>query len=636
MPFPRPSRTQRTCSPSAPAPRLIPFALALATGTGLAGCRTRMPKGPVPSGFVTRVTKEESGSRRVAKLIDRAAKEPLRGHELEEAFLVAESLLQEKQFEAATKLYRGIFGTSPTLVVGLKLARLLTLSGETSQAENAVKKLQLLYPKSAEPSLALAFLEQIRGSRDEALSTLEEAHRKHPKNEEVAARYTEVLLEAGRKDKAKAILLESIKAMPDSTYFLLRLARLRTEDGNFKEAKNLLDRLLRIDPENTDAWMLAGYIAAEEKNSEAAERYFREAYEKQPENDVLARYYVGQLLRQDKYQEARRLLMRLDQSADEATPLDPELTFQLGFVLFQLEEYAEARKRFASLVGKAPDRGRMLFFVGQCDELLKAFAGARKSYESIPAESDFHSQGRQRLIILALEDGKFDEARSRIADYKKDVREEEQDYRFLAGIHARLKDYAQAGALVREGLAKFPKSAELAYLKAAYLEHTESKEASLVALEGFLKTFPEHAQALNHLGYALAEAGRRLDAAEAFLKRAIKAEPKNGFFLDSLGWVYVKQGKYEVAEKYLLQALQREPDEPVILEHLGELKMLKNEFGLALRYFERAKTMFDEKPAWKIDNDTEWKTSAARVKARIAELRRMALGSESPQASPTK
>ncbi|MCA2961755.1 MAG: tetratricopeptide repeat protein [Silvanigrellales bacterium] len=591
-------------------------------------CSTRNQAKPMPSGFVKKVSKDETGTRRVTKMLERAGKEPLKGMEAEEAFLVAETLLQEKQFDAAAKLYGAVFDVQPTLVAGLKLARLLTLSGETARAENVVKKLELLYPKSAEPSLALAFLEQIRGSRDEALVTLEDAYRKHSKSEEVAARYTEILLEAGKKEKAKSILYESIRAMPNSTYFLLRLARLRTEDGNFKEAKNLLDRLLRVDPENTDAWMLAGYIASEEKNNEAAERYFREAYEKQPENDVLARYYVGQLLRQEKYQEARRLLVRLEQAADETSPLDPELTFQLGYVLFQLEDYKEAKKRFEGLAEKSADKGRMYFFVGQCEELLKNALSAQAWYQRIPMESEFHTQGQQRSIILTLEEGKVDAARAQLDTYARESRGEEAHFRFLATIQARLKEHTKAMETVVAGLAKHPTSVELEYLRAAYLEHTSSREASLKALEEFLKKHPSHSQALNHLAYAFAESGTRLEFAESLLKRALKDDPKNGFYLDSLGWVYAKQGKLDAAEKHLLLALQQEPEEPVILEHLGEVKMMRNEFGLALKYFERAQSVFGEKPAWKIESDAEWKLSASRVKERIRELRRMALGSD--------
>lgn len=591
-------------------------------------CRSTSPS---PAGSLQIATgsasKAESGVARVKRMLARAEKEPLRPFEVDEAFLVAESLVQDKQFDDAGRLYRAVFEVNPTLVVGLKLARLKTLTGANFEAETIIRKLALLYPKSAEPPLALAYLAQLRGDKEEAGELLANAYRKHPKDEEVAARYVEFLIEDGKKARAQATLNESIKRMPEAPYFLLRLARLKAEDKKYKEAKDLLDRLLRLSPDSIEGWTLAGFIATEEKNFEGAERYFREAYEKQPENDTLARYYIGQLLRQEKFQDARRLLLKLESSAEADAPIDPELVFQLGFVLFQLEEYPEAKKRFLSLSDKAADAGRMYYYAAQCDEIRKEFTTAKALYEKIPVKSEFHRQGHQRLVYIALETGDFDEARTRLAKYAIGKDSEENDFRFVANVFARLKEYDRSLKTVGEGLKAFPKSAELAYLSAAYLEHTASKKASLEALERFIEKHPKYTPALNHLGYALAEQGVRLEFAAHLLKRAVANEPKNGFYLDSLGWVYFKLNRLEDAEKTLLLALQLEPEEPVILEHLGEVKYARRELALALKYFERADAIFSAKPVWRIESDSEWKVSATRTRQRITELRRMAMPS---------
>ena len=49
--------------------------------------------------------------------------------------------------------------------------------------------------------------------------------------------------------------------------------------------------------------------------------------------------------------------------------------------------------------------------------------------------------------------------------------------------------------------------------------------------------------ALNSLGYMLAERGDRLDEAVQLLQRALKIDPENPSYLDSLGWAYFQQGK---------------------------------------------------------------------------------------------
>ncbi len=572
---------------------------------------------------------KQSHLNQLERFMARVEKEPLRQYEVDEAFLIAESLTQEKQIETAEKLYRAIFEVSPSIVVGLKLTRILAISNKISEAEIIVRRLNLLFPKNPEPALTIAYLAQIKGNKNEALDIYAMAYKNHPKNEEVAIRYTEFLLEDGKKNAAKTVLVESLKRMPQSPYFLLKLARIRAEDHDYKDAKNLLDKLLRNNPDSIEGWTLAGYIASEENNFEAAERYFREAYEKQPENDLLARYYISQLLRQSKFQDASRLLARLESSADQNTPLDPELLFQFGLVLFQLEEYSEARKRFSILLSKAPDPGRINFYIAQCDELLKNFNSAMDIYNKIESSSDFYKQSLQRIIYLNLENGDLQKTQLLLNSYQLSKDDGESGYRFIASMYAKLKNYASANTVLEKGLFHFPHSKELNFLKAVYLEFTKSKESSLIAMEKFIGKSRDYPPALNHLGYSLAESGKRIEFALSLLKAAVEKEPKNGFYLDSLGWAYFRNAKISESEKYLLLGLQNEPDEPIILEHLGEVKLFKKEYDLALKYFQRADSVFKSKPQWKIDSDPEWKMSNERVKKKIMELHKRALPADS-------
>jgi tetratricopeptide (TPR) repeat protein len=175
------------------------------------------------------------------------------------------------------------------------------------------------------------------------------------------------------------------------------------------------------------------------------------------------------------------------------------------------------------------------------------------------------------------------------------------------------------------GLQKFPNSVDLQYLRAAYLEHTVSRVASITALEKLIAKNPEHVQSLNHLGYTLCEANQKLEFAIALVQKAVQKEPKNGFFLDSLGWLHFKLKNYPEAEKYLNAALAIEPNEPVILEHLGELKYTLGDLSSALKLFESAGKVFEKTPKWKLESDVEWAASKLRVDKRIQEIRRRAL-----------
>ena len=78
-----------------------------------------------------------------------------------------------------------------------------------------------------------------------------------------------------------------------------------------------------------------------------------------------------------------------------------------------------------------------------------------------------------------------------------------------------------------------------------------------------------------------------LEDAERLISAALEAEPRNGAYVDSLGWVYYQQGDYGRAlEKLLLslRLLQKVgEDDPVVREHLGDAyaKLGRTEDALA-------------------------------------------------------
>ena len=99
---------------------------------------------------------------------------------------------------------------------------------------------------------------------------------------------------------------------------------------------------------------------------------------------------------------------------------------------------------------------------------------------------------------------------------------------------------------------------------------------------------PQHAQALNFLGYSYAERGIRLDQALDMIQRALESDAWNGAYLDSLGWVYFQMGRYEEARGPLEQAARTYPHDPTVLDHLGDLYAKVGELELALAAWSRA------------------------------------------------
>ena len=99
---------------------------------------------------------------------------------------------------------------------------------------------------------------------------------------------------------------------------------------------------------------------------------------------------------------------------------------------------------------------------------------------------------------------------------------------------------------------------------------------------------PENAEALNYLGYTYADKGIHLDEAEGLVRKALLIRPEDGYIVDSLGWVYFKQGRYEKALRELERAEGLIPDDPVILEHLGDVYQKVGTYEKALKTYKRA------------------------------------------------
>ena len=97
------------------------------------------------------------------------------------------------------------------------------------------------------------------------------------------------------------------------------------------------------------------------------------------------------------------------------------------------------------------------------------------------------------------------------------------------------------------------------------------------------------AQAYNYLGFMWADQNIHLDEAEDYIKRALAAEPENGAYLDSLGWLHYRQGKYEQALAELLSAAaELKEEDPTVFEHIGDTYSMEKQTAKALEYWQKS------------------------------------------------
>lgn len=114
------------------------------------------------------------------------------------------------------------------------------------------------------------------------------------------------------------------------------------------------------------------------------------------------------------------------------------------------------------------------------------------------------------------------------------------------------------------------------YATYGYIHYMLGRTAECIgALEKALEMDPENANALNSLGYVLAEGEGDIDRAISCCLKAVKMNPNSYAYLDSLGWAYFKAGRYGEAREYLRKAMDISRGSKVVAHHMKELISLE-------------------------------------------------------------
>ena len=147
----------------------------------------------------------------------------------------------------------------------------------------------------------------------------------------------------------------------------------------------------------------------------------------------------------------------------------------------------------------------------------------------------------------------------------------EQRYKLLTEVQLLLdeKKLAEARAVLAKANAETPDDVDLIYQEAMVDERLDKLDEMERLLRRILVLQPDNSQALNALGYSLADRNLRLDEALRMVSQAHELSPADPFIVDSLGWVQYRLGHFDTAATLLAQAYSSRKDTE-IAAHLGE------------------------------------------------------------------
>ncbi len=422
---------------------------------------------------------------------------------------------------------------------------------------------------------------------ERALEVVKRATEQPDASGQLYARLGLIYAQLGKVDQAAAASREAIKKSPGSLIGYQNLFLNYLHNKQPKEALSTLDEAAR--QPGVDGDFLIGL----------AELYMT----------------VGAQAPAEKETSRAKALATLNRAA-KLGPMTPMLRLKLADGFNLLGESAKAAQLYLEVLKQPPDVPMVAERVRATLTNIYLRASdhkrATEQLQAILREDPTNPQVHYYLGRLALEDKQPAEAADHLSKTLMLTPEIETAYYFLALAQLDLNKGAEALATLQKARQKFPHSFALEFYTAlAYsrqkdydeaLKHFVAAEVIAKATdpsalnEGFyfqlgatcerkgdyagaeeyfqkcLKLVPDFAEALNYLGYMWAEHGMKLDKARELIEKAVKAEPKNAAYLDSMAWVLFKLNQPAEALPYALKAVEfSEQPDATVFDHIADI-----------------------------------------------------------------
>ena len=512
-------------------------------------------------------------------------------------FLIGQELEMDGRFPEAREAYERALRKDPQAVFLLK--RLAELSAREERLTDALvyaERAFELEPDDEGLRLFLGSLYRIRREPESAARVLRNAEG-DPVSTDAAVLLFGIWLEGERHGEAKAVAEWLIEQEPDSVRGYVALAEVTERMGDAPGAEAVLRRGLAELPGE-----LALYAALARSRRERGDRVgeigiYREVLEEHPDHHatLLALADAQSALGQEE--EATRTLERIE----AAYPDDLRTQLQLGFKSYETGDLAAAERRFVSALSKQPEQHEIAYFLGVVQRKMGKDAEAIQVFDRIPSDHERYADSRVQVAGIHEENGDLAAARREV-EKAREVEPSRPLDLYAASLQAKAGDVAGAIAFLENLLDEAPEDAEVLYNIGVIHGEAKNVEEAIRYMRIVLGLDPDHAGALNYVGYTFAERGENLDEAEAMIARALELKPDDGYITDSLGWVYYMRARPLLAAGNVAEArlwlgraaaeLERAAKltggDPVISEHLGDVHLALGQKKVALDHYEEA------------------------------------------------
>ncbi len=507
------------------------------------------------------------------------------------------------------------------------LGRLMRVSQNTVDSRKAFEKALEAESDNEDALSGLAMIYAEQGDNQKAAEMLRKAAEKTPTQrslQALAGVYEQLHdFDLAAESLKKALALNP----PNESEIKQKLAEDYIQGNHLNEALEVYQGLADDDSMDAQAYLRMSQIYRQQKEYAKAHEAASKAKALQP-NDLEIRVNEAALLEAEgKITDATQTLKDILVSTAKKNYSAQERKARLTLLdtLAQMYRNADQPDQAADTFRQEADLDSALAPRASA-EIMETYRQA-KMFPKAEQEADaaFKKWPDDKAIVftratLLADMGKNDQASSSVKKFLNG-KDDRETYIQLAQIYDKGKKFDET-AKALDAAEKLAQNDDdrlnVWFMRGAMYERMKKVEQAEAEFQKVLKADPNNVDALNYLGYMLADRNMRLEEALTFIKKAVDRFPENGAFLDSLGWAYYRLGRYTEAEEALRHAVEKTPKDPTVHDHYADTLLKENKVREAVAQLQVSMKEWESSPPADYDaqeaNKVKSKLEAARTR----------------------
>jgi tetratricopeptide (TPR) repeat protein len=391
---------------------------------------------------------------------------------------------------------------------------------------------------------------------------------------------------ANMDDKGREVLLEAMSRMlaeyPGDEQLMFSKAVLLEQSGQLEEALQLANQLL-VSKKDINVIVLKVNALKDLLRTDEALVFLESTLEELADKRRLRLIYARMLFEAERLVDAEKQYEQVHQQA----PNDSDILFALALISMEQGKDESAKGYLNQMIRFNRRANEAHYYLGSIADKNDKIPQAISEYKMVGPGREFLA-AQVRIAALLADQGRLDDARAHLENQRANNPDR---YNRLVMIEGQLLSErgheTEFFELLEMVIKKQPENVELLYFRAMTGQSLGRLDVLERDLLRVIDIDPGNADAMNALGYTLADQTDRHDEALVLIERALEIKPNEAAFIDSLGWVQYRLENYKDAVTNLRKALSLF-DNDEVAAHLGEVLWVSGEQQEARNVWQKA------------------------------------------------